>query len=152
MIIDKALRHFEWKFKNVWKATEKDIEAYNAIIDYVELTRSENLCQNELLAKLWIYQFISFMWASEKGSKVGVKHIDSICRTSVFEWCNVLKTNLNQLYAMKNLNNDKKFVEALNKELSDEQIIKFVEKNISLLLEKYEKQDLQSKIIKHIKK
>ena len=52
MNIDKALSHFEWKLKNHWKPTPKDIEAYNSIIDFRDLQQSENLSKNENLAKL----------------------------------------------------------------------------------------------------
>ena len=36
MTIKKALEHFEWKLSNKWQPTEKDIEAYNEIVEFTE--------------------------------------------------------------------------------------------------------------------
>ena len=55
MNIDKALEHIKWKFDNVAPPTEKDLESFNAILDYKEKQEDINLEQNENLAKLWVH-------------------------------------------------------------------------------------------------
>lgn len=54
MTIKKATDHFVFKLKNVWKASENDIEAFNTIIDFIEKKHNKQLNDNELFAKLYI--------------------------------------------------------------------------------------------------
>ena len=58
MNINKALGHLEWKFKNTWKPTKRDVEAYNSIVEWKELQEQGVLQDNESLAKLWIHQMM----------------------------------------------------------------------------------------------
>ena len=52
--IKKALQHFEFKFKNVWKPTKPDIDAYNTIIDFVNKKHEDQINDYQLFAKLYI--------------------------------------------------------------------------------------------------
>lgn len=52
--IKDALKHFEFKFSNVWDATPKDIEAYNKLGEFVEEKHNKQFVDNELFGKLYI--------------------------------------------------------------------------------------------------
>ena len=52
--IKKAISHFTWKFKNVWKPTKEDVEAYNTIVDFVEKKHKEQFNDYQLFAKLYV--------------------------------------------------------------------------------------------------
>lgn len=52
--INKAVEHFVWKLKNTWKATDKDIDAINEIIDFIEQKHREQFNKQQLFAKLYI--------------------------------------------------------------------------------------------------
>lgn len=54
MTIKKALEHFEWKLSNKWQPTEKDIEAYNEIVEFTETKLKQQYNDNQLFAKLYI--------------------------------------------------------------------------------------------------
>ena len=54
MTIKKALEHFEWKLSNKWQPTEKDIEAYNEIVEFTEKQLKQQYNDNQLFAKLYI--------------------------------------------------------------------------------------------------
>ena len=86
MNIAAALSHFEWRFRNHWKPTKKDLEAYNSILEWKELIEMENMSQNESLAKLWIHQFLLLAWAQKLDSKDAIIEIDSILKRSVYDW------------------------------------------------------------------
>ncbi len=51
----RALDHFKWKFQNKWKPTEQDIEAYNTLAEYVVENSKQQIIDNELFAKMYIY-------------------------------------------------------------------------------------------------
>lgn len=54
MNIKKALEHFEWKFKNHWKPSKTDLEAYNTLVKYVEQNNTEQFNDNQLFGKIFI--------------------------------------------------------------------------------------------------
>ena len=54
MTIKKAIEHFEWKFKNKWKPTQADLDAYNTILKFVEDKHEQQYNNNQLFAKLYI--------------------------------------------------------------------------------------------------
>ena len=54
MTINKAIQHFQFKFKNNWNPTEKDIEAYNQIVEFTEAKLKQQYNENQLFAKLYI--------------------------------------------------------------------------------------------------
>jgi hypothetical protein len=142
MNINKSLEHFKWKFENKWKPTEKDIEAFKSIIEYKELQESINLQHNESFAKMWIHQMIllsnSNMYTGERCIQV----IDEILSKSVYEWCLELQ---NQLSIMKfnaidkNGGSDEELTEALTFTPEEKNVIKFVEREITRCLNKFEK-------------
>ena len=162
MNIAKALTHLEWKLKNHWKPTAKDLEAYNSILEWKELTESKNLSQNESLAKLWIHQFLLLAWAQKLDSKDVIIEIDTILKRSVYDWILTLQKDIPLLKLhLKDLNepiNDaysftemqtrnKKIVEQNHDqmlkdflELPDEQnLIKFVGDQITRVINVFEK-------------
>lgn len=168
MNIDKAIEHFHWKFKNTWKPTQKDVEAFNSIIDYKELVESKTLSENELLAKLWIEKLLLLNRSNLYSAERSIQVIDEILSKSLYECCIVLKNELpfmrfNALlykygtdYSNKNLdvlnrskindinkdildNHEKELKEVLMVEISEEKTIEFVKKQITRILHKFEK-------------
>jgi hypothetical protein len=165
MNINKALEHFQYKFKNSWKPTPKDIEAYNAIVDFKELQETKNMAENELLAKLWVHQLILLSRSNMYNGERSIQVIDEILSKSVYEWCIKLKneipmmrfnsvgmgkyqidaeTVLNQT-KLSQINNaiidefETDLTKALKHELIEENIIKFVKEQITRILNKFEK-------------
>lgn len=142
MNINKALEHFEWKLKNSWKPTKKDVEAYNSIVDYKEIQESINLSRNENLAKLWIHQMILLSNTDSYTGERCIQVIDEILDKSVYHWCLEMKEQLPmmQFRALRKLNSsDKELSKTLCLEVSEDNIIKFVEKQITRIINKYEK-------------
>lgn len=165
MNIDKALEHFQYKFKNNWKPTNRDIEAYNSIIQYKELQETKTLQENELLAKLWIHQLILLNRSNMYSGERSIQVIDEILSKSVYEWAIILKneipmmrfnsigvgkyqidteTVLNQTKLNK-INNDiinefeTDLTKSLKHDISEEKIIKFIKQQINRIIDKFEK-------------
>lgn len=165
MNIDKALEHFEWKFKNHWKPTKKDVEAYNSILDYKEIQENKNLNENESLAKLWICYLILLSKTNMYTGERCIQVIDEVLSKSVYDWCLILKAELPmmrfnaigkgkyQIDCETLLNRTKmdlmnkeiidkyetELTEALKYEISEENAIKFVEKEINRIINTFEK-------------
>lgn len=165
MNINKALEHFNYKFKNTWKPTQRDVEAFNTIIDYKELQETQAMQENELLAKLWIHQMILLTRTNMYNGERCIQVIDEILSKSVYEWCLILKSEI-PLMRFNNIGVDKyqlykenildltklseinekiinefetELTKALKSEISEENIIKFVSQNINRIINKYEK-------------
>lgn len=162
MKIQRALDHFKWKFQNKWKPTPTDVEAYNAIIEYVEFQNSVNLTQNESLAKLWIEKMILLSSSNMYSGERCIQVIDEILEKSVHDWCMILKEQIPMMrfnsvasdkYPLKEedvrdiskiMDRNRKIVSefedelsnSLKYEISEKNIIKFVEKQISRILNK----------------
>lgn len=165
MNIDKALEHFEWKFKNTWKPTKKDIEAYNSILDYKDTQESINMSKNESLTKLWIHQLMLFARTGLYTGETSIQTIDKILEKSVYEWCLQLKEEIPMMrfgaignvkyplepkdyYNMTKLKErrekiitdfETELTKELKHEITEDNIIKFVEKQITRTLNKFEK-------------
>ena len=142
MNIAAALSHFEWKFKNHWKPTKKDLEAYNSILEWKEIIESKNLSQNESLAKLWIHQFLLLAWAQKLDSNNAIKEIDGILSRSVYEWVLVLKKDIPLLKLhLKDLNETStdKLLDNFLKVPDDDNLIKFVSDQITRVIVNFEK-------------
>ena len=164
MDIEKAIDHFTWKFKNSWKPTKKDIEAFNAILDFKEHTESVNLQKNDSLAKLWIHQLILFARSGSYDGERCIQVLDGILERSVYDWCMVLKKEIPMMrfnsvgsvkYPLEPMDyfnitklderNEKivkefetELTEAMKYEISEEDIIKFVKRQITRVLNIYE--------------
>lgn len=160
MNIEKALSHFEWKFKNSWKPTKKDIEAYNAIIEWKEIQESITLSENELLAKLWIAKLITLSETKMYSGERSIQVIDEILNKSVYEWVCILHSKLNimRFNALLNENdilnqidilkhdkwldaaqkiidkNPDKLIDALVDDIKEKDVVKFVEKQINRIV------------------
>ncbi len=52
--IKQAIEHFQWKFKNSWKPTPKDLEAFNTIVDFVNSKHAQQIKQQQLFGKLQV--------------------------------------------------------------------------------------------------
>ena len=142
MNIAAALSHFEWKFKNHWKPTKKDLEAYNSILEWKEIIESKNLSQNESLAKLWIHQFLLLAWAQKLDSNNAIKEIDGILSRSVYEWVLVLKKDIPLLKLhLKDLNETStdKLLDNFLKVPDEDNLIKFVSDQITRVIVNFEK-------------
>lgn len=59
--IKKAVERITWRMSNGWKSNDTDIEAINFIVDFVNITSKDNLKQNELFAKLYIWSYSQFL-------------------------------------------------------------------------------------------
>lgn len=164
MNFSKALSHFGYKLKNVWKPTGKDIEAYNTLIDFKEQQDSVNLQRNQSLAKLFVAYFIVLCRTKAYTSSRALEVIDEILDKSTFEWCKILQKEIpmlkfNSIGSHKYPLSDKdqwnitkiderndKIKKEFSKELMDaivskpkeDDIIKFVETSITRILSKYE--------------
>jgi hypothetical protein len=142
MNINKALEHFEWKFKNTWKPTPKDIEAYNAIVDYKQRVEDVNLAKNESLAKLWIHQLILLSNTQMYTGERCIQIINEILSKPVYQWCVELQ---NQLPIMK-FNaltkqgaSEEELLEALEWKAKEDDVIRLVSKQITEIIFLYEK-------------
>ena len=142
MNINKALEHLEWKFKNSWRPTKTDVEAYNSIVEYKELQESRNLSQNENLAKLWIHQMILLSNTDSYSGTRCIEVIDEILTKSVYDWCLEMKEQLpmmNFRAAEKIHADDEVLLKALKYTISEANIIKFVEGEVTRIINKFEK-------------
>lgn len=64
MTIKSAIEHFLFKLNpknNIWKATKRDAEAINEIINFVEEKHAKQLENNQLFAKLYVYIYTKFL-------------------------------------------------------------------------------------------
>lgn len=165
MNIDKALEHFQYKFKNNWKPTPRDIEAYNAIVEYKELQETKNLSENESLAKLWIHQLILLNETEMYSAERAIQVIDEILSKSVYDWAKKMHEQAN-IMRFKTILDDKQYKDALinlefgkiceigstlidekkdefNKalkaEIKEENVIKFIKQQITRIINKFEK-------------
>lgn len=162
MKIQTALSHLKWKFQNTWKPSERDVEAYNAIVEYVEFQNSVNLSQNEQLAKLWIEKMILLSRSKMYNGERCIQVIDEILDKSVYEWAMILKEEIPMMrfnsvidskYPLKeeDVYNISKIRERNGKiasefedeltaemkhEISEENIVKFIERQVNRILQK----------------
>lgn len=160
MNIEQAINHFEYKLKNHWKPTKKDVEAYNSLIDYKEHQESASLSENEALAKLFIHQFILLCQTKIMTSEMALKSINDILSKSVYEWCLILKEEIPMLrfnsigvhkypldekdfYNVTKMQERNKLIinefeteltEALKLDVEINDVVKFVEKNINRII------------------
>lgn len=165
MNIQKALEHFQYKFKNNWKPTSRDIEAYNAIVEYKELQETKTLQENELFAKLWIHQLILLSRTNMYNGERSIQVIEEILSKSVYDWCVTLKNEIPMMRfnsvgmgkyqidtetvlnrtKLSQINNEiidefeTELTQALTTEISEEKIIKFVKREINRIINKFEK-------------
>lgn len=166
MNINKAIEHLEWRFtKSGLKPTKRDIEAYNSIIEYKDIQETKNLSQNESLAKLWMHQLILLSRTNMYNGERCIQVIDEILNKSVYDWCLILKSEIPmmrfnsigmgkyQIDTETVLNRSKlnsinkkiisefetELTKALKHEPNEENIIKFVKKEIDRIIVKYEK-------------
>ncbi|QQV90465.1 hypothetical protein Harreka1_58 [Olleya phage Harreka_1] len=165
MNIDKALSHFKYKLTNSWKPTPTDIKAYNAILDYKEQQESHVLSQNESLAKLFIHQFILMCSTNLYTSEMALKSIDDILSKSVYDWTMTLKEQIPMMkfnsigitkYPLetKDMLNmtlmqersakiieeyPEELTEAINTEVKEDQICKWVAFEVNRIINKFDK-------------
>lgn len=165
--INQALKDLKWSLENKWsdKVSKRDIETFNSILSYVDMQNSIKMNKNESLAKLWIHQIMLLNNTMSYSAERSIQVIDEILDKSVYEWClkmhsqaNIMafnsvlgKDNTNTLeYILKPLDmrkidsnklskKEKECWEALTKEIKEENIIKFVEKEINRIIDKYER-------------
>jgi hypothetical protein len=60
MTPEKALRHFQFKLTTSWKPTAFDLEAYNSLVEFVNEKQKQQLIDNQLFGKLYIYLLDEF--------------------------------------------------------------------------------------------
>ena len=61
MNIKKAIEHFQFKFKNAWRPTQRDVEALNSVINFTNKKHSEQLRDNEMFAKAYVFMYAYFV-------------------------------------------------------------------------------------------
>ena len=61
MTPEKALSHFKYKLTTSWKPTAFDLEAYNALVEFVNEKQKQQLNDNQLFGKLYIYLYSQFI-------------------------------------------------------------------------------------------
>lgn len=94
MNIDKALEHFNYKFKNHWKPSKTDIEAFNSILEWKEEQENKVMQDNESLCKLWIEKMILLSRTKLYDGKASIKVINEILSKSTYEWCEILNNEI----------------------------------------------------------
>jgi hypothetical protein len=160
MDITKALEHFEWKLKNHWKPTQKDVDAYNQIIKFKDFHEGINLQQNELLAKLWIEKLIMLNRTKLYTTQRSIEEIDKILSTSLYDMILILQNEIplmrfnsvgidkyplyekDVLNRTKTIERNKKIVdefeteltEALKFDIKEADLVKFIERQITRIL------------------
>ena len=166
MNIVKALEHFKWKCQNSWKPTKRDIEAFNAIVEYKELQEIQAMSENESLAKLWIHQLMILNNTELYSAEQAIQAIDEILDKPVYFWVQQLHKNIGLMNLNAKFINHPEYIEAvrkgnilkmyestkeivdkhgeeilkiLKKDVKEENIIKFVNQNINRILNKYDK-------------
>ena len=147
MNIDKALEHFKWKLQNHWKPTKTDVDAYNSILDYKELCERQALMDNDNLAKLWIHQLILLNNTNSYTGERCIQVIDEILSKSTYDWCVTLQNSIGMMRFNAILkendkittDNEKELKEALLHTPKEEDVIKFVCKQINRIINKFEK-------------
>ena len=166
MNINKAIEHFKFKFTNVWKPTQKDVEAFNSILDFKDIQESRNLNENESLAKLWIFTMIRLNTIRGYDGKECIKQIDDILKIDLYEWVkelqsnyflskfnNIIKDYPDYAKAIQDYNitkidaegkkimseNKDRIMEALKHEPKEEIYIKFIESQIARIINTFEK-------------
>ena len=61
MSIEKSIQHFHFKLTNVWSASEKDIQAFKTIRDFVIDKNKKQIADNQLFAKLYVYVYAQYL-------------------------------------------------------------------------------------------
>lgn len=151
------------KLKKNFTPTENDIKAFNAILQYKETMERQVVMENESFAKLYIHQLMllntSYLYPAERSIQV----IDEILDKSVYEWCLALKEQIPMMrfnsiglskYPIGDIHNvtkqqernkkileefETELTEALKYTISEDSIIKFVNEQITRVINKYEK-------------
>ena len=165
MNIDKALDHFKWKLQNKWNPTEKDIEAYNAVLDYKQMQEDITLTNNENLAKMWVNTLMTLSMTKTYNAEQCIQEIDKILEVSVYDWCLLLQEQLPMMrfnaignieFPLKPIEqfslgcvieNNKKIVAKYETELTnalkfkpkEEDVIRFVKNHVNRIITKFKK-------------
>jgi len=163
MDINKAIEHFAWKLQNHWKPTPKDIEAFNAVLNYKKMQEDINLQRNENLAKMWVKTFITMSNTNLYNAETIINEIDKDLSKSVYDWCLILKEQLPMMrfnsigrnkypppqdYNITKIqeNNAKiiaefetELTQALNYKPKEDDVIRFVTSQINRIIDKFEK-------------
>ena len=142
-----------------------DLKALNSIIEYKEQQESHVLSQNESLAKLFIHQFILMCSTNLYTSEMALKSIDYILSKSVYDWTLTLKEQIPMMkfnsigitkYPLetKDMLNitlmqernakiieeyPEELTEALNTEVKEDQICKWVAFEVNRIINKFDK-------------
>ena len=165
MNIDKAIQHFEYKFRKSWKPTPTDINALNAIIDYKQMQEDITLTNNENLAKMWVNTLMTLSMTKTYNAEQCIQEIDKILEVSVYDWCLLLQEQLPMMrfnaignieFPLKPIEqfslgcvieNNKKIVAKYETELTnalkfkpkEDDVIRFVKNHVNRVITKFKK-------------
>ena len=165
MNIDKAIQHFEYKFRKSWKPTTTDINSLNAIIDYKQMQEDITLTNNENLAKMWVNTLMTLSITKTYNAEQCIQEIDKILEVSVYDWCLLLQEQLPMMrfnaignieFPLKPIEqfslgcvieNNKKIVAKYETELTnalkfkpkEDDVIRFVKNHVNRVITKFKK-------------
>ena len=109
MDIKKAVQRIGWRFggndnKKPFPVNETDIEAYNAIVNFVKAQQEKQFEANQLFAKLYIFVYMRFI------SKMGATVMDTAPRKAIHkifekpieQWIEEFKDEMNdsEMYSL----------------------------------------------------
>jgi len=104
MTPEKALSHFKYKLTTSWKPTAFDLEAYNALVEFVNEKQKKQLIDNQLFAKLFIWSYAQLLrhYKSNIYSKIPKSHLQDILKKSTDQHALEFKEQLNdsEVYAV----------------------------------------------------
>lgn len=104
--IEKAVQRIGWRMKeNHWKHNEKDVEAFNQIVEYVENAQKKLYDRHELFAKLYIHMYCQYMMSYGGGihSHVPKKKLNQELSKSTQEHILEFQDHLNSITSMRQL-------------------------------------------------
>lgn len=103
--ITKAVQRIAWRLKEKhWKANENDVEAYNAIVNFVKEQQQKQFENHELFAKLYIFVYMRFI-AKMGATVMNVeprKAVHKILQKPIEHWIEDFKNEMNdsEMYAI----------------------------------------------------
>ena len=103
MSINKAIQHFEFRLKNHWKPTVKDIESYNCMVEFVEDKNKQQINDNQLFAKLYIkyYSELIKYYRSSLFDKEPQKDINRLLDTPIEDIINEFRETIRTIEQSK---------------------------------------------------
>ncbi|MGB0896854.1 MAG: hypothetical protein ACPGRW_06000 [Flavobacteriaceae bacterium] len=146
--IKKAVDHFVFKFKNVWKPTNKDIDALKSIMSFADDTYKNQINDYQLFAKLYVHLYGMMLIHYNATPMNSIPQtelnriVDTPLETLIKDFTN--KANMMELYNQgENLGLSNKY---LKTPLEQENDLEILSNNIGLLNNKWTQEDIEKNI------